>query len=392
MINKIYIIFYTVCFFILSCDFSQDRSELATCSEIFLSDNIQKNDSSLMLLIDSVRTLNLSIGDSGEFIYDIDKILFKDDNLYIVDKFGKQIVKYDNNGKHIFSLSKRGKGNGEYLFLNDATIIGESIYVLDALSGFLIKYSTFDGHFISKYKINVVGTVMSDVKDNLVLFNENKDYLSNNNVIIMDTCGIIKNEYMAISKINKGTAFGLNSIFFKSDTCLYLLNCFDDYLYDINFETYTPRYKLNFGDFAIPESKIKQISRSDDRNKMLKIESLLSSLEYNMLFDYYSVLSDYIIGSSNRGKHRTYTVFNKSTNSTINIEEKNVPIEFSWHVASKGNVAYSRVNYAVIKPIFDQNANIVTNIKDKIIEHFANAHLEETNPLLVITYFKNVEK
>lgn len=92
------------------------------------------------------------------------------------------------------------------------------------------------------------------------------------------------------------------------------------------------------------------------------------------------------------GEKQTYSIIDRINNKAININNSIIPVEYKWFIAANNNIAYSRINYPVIAPLLEDKGNVITSIGVDIKKHFANSHVEQTNPLLVKVYFKPATK
>ena len=95
-----------------------------------------------------------------------DKILFKNGKLYLLDQASRKIIVFDRNGSLDMSLSKRGRGPGEYLQITDFDVDDEgNIWLVDGQRNLLLTYSS-NGKFLRsknlQYEVEFIKCLSSD--------------------------------------------------------------------------------------------------------------------------------------------------------------------------------------------------------------------------------------
>ena len=88
--------------------------------------------------ISSIRYIPLETPPEA-FIYEADKVLVDSGYIYIADLRGDKIVAYDNQGKYLYCLDKKGNGPGEYLEMRNFTTTVKS-FILSTIT--IIRYSS----------------------------------------------------------------------------------------------------------------------------------------------------------------------------------------------------------------------------------------------------------
>ena len=79
--------------------------------------------------IKEIKLIPMEIVDDGLF-RNPDKVIVKDSLIYIGDYFTSSIKIFDINGRYINSISKKGRGYGEYLEMRNFTIDDNYIYII----------------------------------------------------------------------------------------------------------------------------------------------------------------------------------------------------------------------------------------------------------------------
>lgn len=82
----------------------------------------------------------------------IDKLMFGDNRIYVLDAVSKSILIFDKKGQFIRKIHQVGNGPGEYIGLIDMTLMDNTIIILDHLSEKKIVYDT-NGTFLHEHRV-----------------------------------------------------------------------------------------------------------------------------------------------------------------------------------------------------------------------------------------------
>lgn len=110
----------------------------------------------------------------------IGKVMLKNDLFFIQDILTHTISSFDTQGNYIRTLDKRGKGQGEYLQINDFDL-NDFDNTIDVMfkTGVVYQYS-HDGQFFGQYilppEIKAVHNFINISKDIVVFYNSTTDY------------------------------------------------------------------------------------------------------------------------------------------------------------------------------------------------------------------------
>jgi hypothetical protein len=125
-------------------------------------------------------------------IKQIDKIKFKNELIYIMDRLSKSIFVFNLEGKYIKKYYHYGKGPGEYFNLGDFDISrdGKFIYILDYTQYKICKYS-LENNFIKEIKLDFGTSSFSCIDDKMLVFYQKnrlnqKKGIFNNNIVYLD--------------------------------------------------------------------------------------------------------------------------------------------------------------------------------------------------------------
>lgn len=348
--------------------------------------NLQDNANELTRITDSTTIIKLEVGSNGEVLYSIDDILFYGNDLLVVDKVGSQIIKYDSCGNYIFSIRNKGRGRGEYVALSSAVLINSTIYISDSGTQNVLKYSADDGRFIDSFRAaKMTIGFMSSYNDNIILSSDNVSQLSDYNITVYDTLGVIQNEYLPI--IDEPII--LQAYFYKYDNELFLMSLFCNYIYQMNEANMDKILDLDYGKSAIPTSMYQEAA--DKKGTQGEGEILMSMYQnsYSYALGEFSVISDYIFISSKKGDKLILSVINRASNKTTNMDWEFLPHEYTNIIASKNNIGYSAIVYGSVVDALEAGNVPKTTIEPSIIrDYFADAENNPTSPLLVKIYFK----
>ena len=155
------------CSCILSCVFlvllggCRDR-DTDSGDVLTLAVNEKSDDGAIDLaqIVDSVTYVPLETKPESLVGTRIIRVLFADDLVFVVSVFftGSKILIFDTNGKHLRTISRRGRGPGEYLNIDKAMLdeMNRRVIIYDQRS-FRMLFYDYDGNFtgeISKFAEN----------------------------------------------------------------------------------------------------------------------------------------------------------------------------------------------------------------------------------------------
>lgn len=200
------VLFPIVCFVVLlSCSNNRNENIMvhSNVKTIEITDNIDESlpwDS----LIAEIKIVPLETNKNC-LIGEVSRISNLNDKFYIQDKKNKVLIVFNEKGKFLFKIDKKGKANGEYLELRDFKVDKKGdIYLLDFNK--IIQYSS-TGDYISTISLNrLQGNVKYDFLSPLefAIGEHDEFYLYNGSMGIQNS---LKNQY-AIYKINSKGIIG----------------------------------------------------------------------------------------------------------------------------------------------------------------------------------------
>lgn len=115
--------------------------------------DLDRNDQvSIVDFIDSVSIVLLETNDKS-LISDLSKIIPYNNRYYILDMKLQAIFCFENNGKFLFKIDRRGRGPEEYSYIEDFNIDVYNNEIMLLVPFGEILYFNIDGHFLSKVSL-----------------------------------------------------------------------------------------------------------------------------------------------------------------------------------------------------------------------------------------------
>lgn len=147
---KIIISILFVCF--LSCKNNKEKQiDNKSINLISLTSNYKGNSIKLSEFVTQEQYIQLETNENC-LIGHINKIISYEDLIFVLDSyFAKKLFVFDTDGNHLYNISKRGNGPGEYNDIFDFIIHDNKIYILNDRSS-VIEY-TLDAKYIQTYQL-----------------------------------------------------------------------------------------------------------------------------------------------------------------------------------------------------------------------------------------------
>ncbi|HTO14534.1 MAG TPA: 6-bladed beta-propeller [Edaphocola sp.] len=174
-------------------------------------------------ILDSLDFIILDFEKAG-FIDDINKVVFHNDEFYVFDSKQQLILIFDLDGTFLRKIAKQGRGPGEYPFLSDFTVQGDTILILNR--NVIYKYD-ISGVFIESISIEFIPSNIECsnqfyyfFRRGNVDFNDKEYYYD---LIKCDTKGNIINMYFPFGK-DSTYEISTDSPFYRSGGELYYIS------------------------------------------------------------------------------------------------------------------------------------------------------------------------
>lgn len=182
----------------------------------------------------------------------IDKVIEWNQTLYILDKRRKQVVVFDTDGKHKYTLRRVGGGQGEYGSIIDASIDkkkNELVLLTDPSA--LLRFDS-QGNFINSQKLPTYYN--SIVIDNNYTYLENDTYANDHpteySITILHDCHRTK-ILKPLKELAPYCFIGGHQLSGSSPTMF--TRKFDRTIYEITQEEINPLYHIDFAKETFPE-------------------------------------------------------------------------------------------------------------------------------------------
>ncbi len=314
--------------------------------------------------------------ETDEVIFaEIDKIIAKDENFFILDAFGaKTVVSFDKSGKALVRYGTIGQGPGEYVRPWDIDVTGECVYVLDSNTKKLLRFNK-DGKFINERRIPFRAKGFKILNNGDILFSLLPDGEAKPQLCLTDSL-LSKQTYYLNSRSEYVGGWTTNDIFRplgKNMTNYYQAPL--DTLYQIDQDgMITGGLVFNFGDRSVPELAKKDFISAREQGLM----------ENSLMFanNPIKLANDLMIGTVLCNREQYTILFDPLKNKCG-----------AWKCDPSKSV------YGIIEPgTTDDNGNLVCYIDLEFIENapdFSSLNdsiqeeLKENNHLLLIYSFGN---
>ena len=375
-----------LCFviFFIACkeDYKNDNT-----NEILIDvDNVVDKLDISFLFEDTIDIVPLETS-SRFLISDIQKIVSKNGNIFISDRLNQTIYIFNDSGKYVRSIGKRGGGPDEYSELGDFTLMGDSILVQDKFQNKIIIYNN-EGEYMSTLKLLDLPYVQfTNIGSELYfVVSYERSELGFYNVIKYD---LNTNEYQPHLPYDEDTpiAWGLTNYIYRNSEKASLILPRDCNIYEIASGEISAKYHVRFSNNNMSPSAMKKDGG----------EVLFESLKNGSIIGLNQIVSspNYLFLSFNEGSSPREVLFN------IHKKENQVS---NWYVMDSVGGLYANkfITTDENEFIIIQDANMFItaweNIytkgvfkDDRIKERFKSlyAHLEEdSNPVIFKFRFK----
>ncbi|MHC1780148.1 MAG: 6-bladed beta-propeller [Bacteroidales bacterium] len=343
---------------------------------------------SIFDLVDSISVVQLET--TKESLLKGAYILSHKNRYYAFDRDQQVVICFDNNGKFLFKLNKKGRGVGEYNYVSSFQIDPYNDYLLlDAPWGVMYSYD-LDGNFISKTIMSTEARAYDKVfaadKDRLLYFTFNYKfnafYYSRSSKQILEWF-IPRNEEI------KGTYYG--STYQFNDSIYLYKDVINNEVLNLTDPQKRVAYKLDFGKH---NSSITQINdyevHCDENMKNLKsrdeifeyfkesisnpkfphfrMSNIFESTRFRIFFMTYKTWPDNL-----------YLFYDKSNGTTKIFRQTTEGILFK-----PGNIDKN----TIIAQPKNETAPLMKILKPHQIKILNDHNPENDNPLLVIYHFK----
>lgn len=318
------LLFLLISFFFFSCQGSVDETKLVEFSDTIAVPSIDLSKAlggNLSDFIEEVKVLQLDTS-LNALIPLPSEVIFDDKAVYILDIHkSKSVYSFDLNGVLRFKISRYGRGPGEYTFLTNMAVYGDSLVCWAADKNRLMFFDKYSGELMSeqsgleKYLLRGFGYTAGG---DLIISNDQKGYPDKpNSLYVLNPDLSVKHVLEDSSKLS--SAFITSSLPLSrswENPALYK-NVLQDTIYEITSEKTEPKYRV-----IIPESmklSEKDLLLSDDGLFKKMVNENLFSMSYSTL----NTASYVSIGLIKGRDFKQGMLFSKKSKATLNYSKLN---------------------------------------------------------------------
>lgn len=316
--------------------------------------------------IKNYKIIRLSTG-TDNLIYQISKVQYVNNKVYILDIPGNSVYIYDNKGNLIDKLKKIGNGPGEYIQITDFFVDNDFLYVMDFTRRAIMKYNN-NLDFVEKINYKSFGSKFILQDSNCWIYNEPSGEKIDYQFSLLNKKGELKSELI---KRNSGKNLynwtGANV--FCLDTQDYFLSPrYSDTIYKAKNGAVYPEFILNFKKHNFPQKE--NINSYDITN---------SDFPYLIKHNFY-ISKKYLIFDYVSNMERFYCIHDRER-----------------EVGVTGKIVNDLIDNFRFFPRWGNNNFLIEEISPEVLlNHFNNSVLlknfsnieEDDNPLIIIYELK----
>ena len=272
---------------------------------------------------------------------EINKLIFYNESIYILDQKHKSILKFSENGRLQQRYYAFGKGPKEYLDIIDFDIDNKNgnIIILDGIIGKQLVIYDNSGQFISKQPLSFGCSNFYKTKNGYVFYCGNHQSKENriddnyfHNVIYCDTNMQVTNKQIPISTIWNGRRYIFKNVspfskYGNSVSCVLPMPS-DNIIYELNNSILTPKYRFVFGNDNLENiiNNSKSIKQTISKINEYNLPHNLNSYFENEQIIYFAVV---------KGENVHQIIYDKANKTSYTrevgldiLDQKYFPIEY----------------------------------------------------------------
>lgn len=220
--------------------------------------------------------------ETEEYMFtDIDKVVYRSGKFYIMDWVHRKIVVFDNAGKPVSSLMKRGRGPGEYLQISDFDVDKYgNIWILDGQRDMIQRYDT-GGNAVETielpYEASFIKALPSDSLYYIALSSWDVSKYRKETVLLVDASMDVKTSAVPRDEFaDPDYLFPAQGFTATKDGVQYHMPVSDN-VYQLDFSGEVERvYHFDFGSGTVPDKVKADIEKY--RNEFAKYDVLVNSV------------------------------------------------------------------------------------------------------------------
>ncbi|MDR0725213.1 MAG: 6-bladed beta-propeller [Prevotellaceae bacterium] len=307
----------------------------------------------------------------NSIISGINKIYFVDNHIYILDRDGgKGVFIFDRNGKFIRKIGRIGGGPGEYVSIDDFTIDKNNLTVYLLANRENVLLYNIDGKYIRSFKTDFYASKIEYNSSSNKIYFIGDD--AGDNLIIADLNGKKIKGFFPNEDFGQHVRILINP-FNNLDTTVLYRRFLDDNIYALKDDFLHIHYKIDFGEEALSESKLKELLKLDTKQFKQSLQKFKSHIKYyvendkNILFYFFhNKIPHLCVYEKGNNKSKTCSIINLQDDILYfetfplieNITDKN---EYVFFVEAENFISN------------------IANIKNDSMKNLANVMIKESN-------------
>jgi hypothetical protein len=191
--------------------------------------------------------------DSTSLLGDKIRLKFYEDEIFILDLAGKNcVMRFTSDGHFLNAIGQRGRGEGEYVNLQDYSIFEDTVAILDSYSGQsrILKYSK-EGSYLSSIRLDFAVFSFEKTANGYILSTGYNRKNHKYRIHITDNKGEIQSSFIKDNTELNLPMFEPN--FFRWDSGICIHEVFEDEVYKYSSNTITETYSFDLGDYSVPD-------------------------------------------------------------------------------------------------------------------------------------------
>ena len=291
---------------ILSCKSKIEYNYNGVIEKVYLAKSSFLNNQSFFKDISYIK---LSISERDGLFSEINKILIKNDLIYLLDATGQQYVYIFNlKGDFIQRIGKKGKGPGEYLRISDFDVDEKgNMFLCDRQGMRIIKYNE-KGELIDDKRMPFRAEAINLLEGGDFIFSVEKNSsrpIFGSKVVVTDSSFKVKHRYFLYDKNSLDDKMNFNIFRETKEGIIYHKPVCDNlYLFD-NKGIISKEFHLDFGNRTVP----KELKNSYEK---LVIERGDNNYEY--FYDPPFFARNYLIGNIFNGQSKAFLLYSLKDN------------------------------------------------------------------------------
>lgn len=378
-------IFFLAIITLISCN---KKASISINQDIKYQINISKSikiNNSLGEYISNFKYIRLKNIPIEDFIFSITKVVFFENNFYVLDARKSNLFVFDSNGEYIRKIGKRGNGPGEYKSANDFIINSQTkeITILGINNIALFVYS-LESEFIKKIQFDdFYPKKIELLNDSYVLYTS---YSSNINQDLIYTN--LKGKEIGygfkypedIDQISFDFSGGITKSY---DNLLYTGSSSSD-IYEID-NNYNSRlkYRIDLGENSWQSSSKFELHKFDRELRRMNISFLLDNYIENNDILFFSFMD------KSKEKQGFYNISNNKVYTTDSFSKDGMNRFFNNICGKKDNLLIASFNPQYYEGLANKYKGFKNSIKNINFELYNNleAIKSDEDPILLLFNF-----